>query len=198
MIPDPIIHIRHGETAWNFARRLQGAKDIPLNDTGRAQAARNGRALKTLIADIGAEPQAFDWVCSPMHRSRETMEIVRREIGLDPAGYRIDTGLRELSFGRLEGMTYEEMEAEEPDLYARLRQDKWTFQPPGGESYVTLTERVAAALATVASPGIVVAHGGVFRALLSLVRGYHDQEMADFLVPQDRFFVARGGIEDWV
>lgn len=198
MFPNPLIHIRHGETDWNAARRLQGSRDIPLNDTGRAQAARNGRRLKDLLTELGHDPQQMDWVCSPMGRTRETMEIVRRAAGLDPAGYRIEEGLRELSFGTFEGLTYEEMEIREPAQYMRLRQDKWTFQPPGGESYVTLSERVGAAVATMRGPGIIVAHGGVFRALLSLLRGYHDQELSEFLVPQDRFFLSRGTQEDWV
>jgi probable phosphoglycerate mutase len=149
MFPDLLIHIRHGETDWNAARRLQGSRDIPLNDTGRAQAARNGQRLQQLLADLGHDPDAMDWVSSPMGRTRETMEIVRRAAGLDPSGYRIEEGLRELSFGRLEGLTYEEMEIQEPALYLRLKQDKWTFEPPGGESYVALAERVAAAIATI-------------------------------------------------
>jgi probable phosphoglycerate mutase len=195
---ETLIHIRHGETDWNLARRLQGSRDIPLNDTGRAQAARNGRTLKQLLIDLSLEPEQLDWVCSPMGRTRETMEIVRREAGLDPAGYRIEEGLREISFGDLEGLTYEEMEVQSPTDFLRLRQDKWTFQPPGGESYVTLTARVTAALATISGPAVVVAHGGVFRSLLSLIRGYHTQEIAEFFVPQDRFFLARGMEESWV
>jgi probable phosphoglycerate mutase len=195
---ETLIHIRHGETDWNLARRLQGSRDIPLNDTGRAQAARNGRALKQLLIDLGRSADEMDWVCSPMGRTRETMEIVRREAGLDPAGYRIEEGLREISFGELEGLTYEEMEIQSPADFLRLRQDKWTFQPPGGESYVTLTARVEAALATLSGPGVVVAHGGVFRAVLSLIRGYHDQELAEMFVPQDRFFLSRGTQERWV
>ncbi len=198
MTVDPIIHIRHGETDWNFARRLQGSKDIPLNDTGRAQAARNGRRLKELLVELGRTPDAMEWVASPMHRARETMEIIRREVGVDPAGYRIDQGLREISFGELEGFTYEEMEIREPALYLRLRQDKWTFVPPGGENYVTLAERVSAVLATITGPAIIVAHGGVCRALLSILRGHHDQELAEMLIPQDRFLLGRAGKEDWI
>jgi probable phosphoglycerate mutase len=198
MFPDPIIHIRHGETDWNLARRLQGSQDIPLNETGRAQAMRNGRRLKDLLVELGRTPDEMEWVASPMHRARETMEIIRREVGIDPMGYRLDEDLREISFGDLEGFTYEEMEVQEPALYMRLRQDKWTFLPPGGENYVTLAERVAKVIDTLKGPSIIVAHGGVFRALLSLLRGYHDQEMAEMLIPQDSFFLGRGGREDWV
>ena len=198
MLPNPLIHIRHGETDWNLARRLQGSQDIPLNDTGRAQAAGNGIRLKTLLADLGWPAESIDWVASPMQRARETTEIIRTALGLDPTAYRIEEGLREISFGRLEGLTYEEVAEAYPEAYVRLRQDKWTFQPPGGENYVILADRVAAALASAGHPCIVIAHGGVFRALLSLLRGYHDADIADFNVPQDRFFLSRDGDEDWI
>lgn len=198
MIPDPFIHIRHGETDWNLARRLQGWRDIPLNDTGRAQAEANGERLKAFLADFGRSPDDFHWVASPLQRARETMEIIRRAVGLDPTAYRVDDRLREISYGVLEGKTHEEIEAEAPDLYYRLRHEKWTFQPPEGESYVQLAARVEAALSEIADPGIVVAHGGVFRALKSLLDGGSNTSIVDFVVPQDRFFLVRDGVERWV
>ena len=71
--------VRHGETDWNLAQRYQGQRDIPLNATGRAQAARNGRALAQML---GHRAAALDYVASPLGRARETMEIMRREMGL--------------------------------------------------------------------------------------------------------------------
>ena len=65
--------IRHGQTDYNFEERLQGARDIPLNDTGRAQARANGRALASL-PDLEYPLPQFDWVASPLRRTRETME----------------------------------------------------------------------------------------------------------------------------
>jgi broad specificity phosphatase PhoE len=74
-----IYFIRHGETDWNKIQRYQGQTDIPLNDTGRAQAARNGRVLGEVI---GAGKAQVDFVASPLERATETMEIVRANMGL--------------------------------------------------------------------------------------------------------------------
>jgi probable phosphoglycerate mutase len=146
---------------------------------------------------MGIAPDGFHGVASPLARSRETMEIVRREVGLDPAGYRTDDRLREISYGELEGMTHEEIEAERPDLYRLLRTEKWTFLPPGGENYPHLAARVGRALSEIAAPAIVVAHGGVFRAIKSLIEAGPKDGIEEFFVPQDKVFVLENGREDW-
>ena len=63
------------------------------------------------------------------------MEIVRAAMGLDPTAYEIDTRLLEITFGELEGFTYQEIETREPGWLAARDADKWGFLPPGGESY---------------------------------------------------------------
>ena len=74
--------VRHGETDWNAEGRLQGQHDIPLNDVGRAQAARCGGILRELLARDGRVPADFDYVAARWSRARETMEIVRAALGL--------------------------------------------------------------------------------------------------------------------
>ena len=74
--------VRHGETDWNAERRYQGQTDIPLNDRGRAQSRRNGEALRAFLPHIAGA----DFVASPLGRARETMEILRDTLGLDPSG----------------------------------------------------------------------------------------------------------------
>ena len=198
MVPETLIHIRHGETDWNLARRLQGSQDIPLNDTGRGQARRNGQRLQSLLADFGRSPAEFDWIASPMQRARETMEIIRREMDLPIGDYRIEPLLSEVSFGRFEGLTYEDVEREDPASMAAIRSDKWNFVPPGGENYVMLSDRVGKSLDKLQRDTVVVSHGGVFRALLGILRQARDQELAEMAVPQDVFFVHRRGTESWV
>ncbi|MEM8663986.1 MAG: histidine phosphatase family protein, partial [Pseudomonadota bacterium] len=93
-----LIHIRHGETDWNVEGRLQGQLDIPLNDHGRRQAARNGEVLAARLADEGVAPESLTYIASPLSRSMETMQIVRGKLGLSPQ-FDIDDQLKEIAFG---------------------------------------------------------------------------------------------------
>lgn len=183
-----IYHIRHGETDWNAAGRLQGSQDIPLNGRGRTQADANGRRLAAHFAEVGRDPASLRWLSSPLGRSRETMERVRRGVGLVPTDYEVVPSLREVSFGRFEGLTYPEIERHAPAAMEAIRRDKWHFVPPGGESYVMLADRIRAWFETTAGDLVVVSHGGVFRALRSVVEAHEDFGLAVLFVPQDRIF----------
>ena len=165
----PILYfVRHGETDWNAEHRLQGQHDVPLNAIGRAQAAHCGEVLRDLFERDGRDPDAFDYVASPLGRARETMELIRSGLGLDVRRYRTDARLAELSFGHWEGFTFAELKARDPETLALAarEQDKWSFVPPGGESYAQLLVRVKAWHATVDRDTVVAAHGGVARTLV--------------------------------
>ena len=191
--------IRHGQTDYNREGRLQGARDIPLNDTGRRQALENGR---TLAALPGLEfPLAdFDWVASPLGRTRETMELVRQAAGLDPHAYRTDPLLIELSFGDWEGQTLAEVAAHSPGIIEQRDQAKWRFRPPGdrAESYAMLAERVDRFLSTLSGPTICVAHGGVIRALFNRIGKMAGDDAAMMDVPQDRVLRIDGDRIGWI
>jgi probable phosphoglycerate mutase len=187
----PLIFVRHGETDWNAEGRLQGQRDIPLNDRGRAQARRNGAAIAGALAD-GAN---FDFVASPLGRARETMEIVRTALGLDPSIYRLDDRLMEISYGEWEGLTGEELILRDPQAIAARDADKWEFVPPGGESYRLLSDRVARWLVTLDQPTLIVAHGGVGRVLRARVLGVDPFASLAGLFPQDSAFQWRDGAE---
>lgn len=161
--------VRHGETDWNAEGRLQGGVDIPLNDRGRRQAAQCGSTLRDLIASRGKTSTEFSFISSPLSRASETMEIVRRALGLPPAGYAGDHRLAELSFGRWEGMTYREISAADPAVLNTRERNKWHFRPPEGESYADLLVRVQAWHAGVTGDIVVTAHGGVARAVMVLL-----------------------------
>src|SRR5437868_4976899 len=92
-----LVFVRHGETDWNVEGRLQSQRDIPLNAKGRGQAKRNGAVIRYLIR----EAATFDFVSSPLSRTRETMEILRAAMALDPSAYEVDTRLLEITFGEL-------------------------------------------------------------------------------------------------
>ncbi len=185
--------IRHGQTDWNAERRLQGQQDIPLNKTGRAQAARNGRVLSKLMAN----PDAFDFVSSPLGRTRETMEIVRREMGLEPQAYRRDKRLLEISFGDWEGYTFEELRVEKEQAVAERHANKWHFLQPNGESYQILCDRVAPWLEEMSHDTVAVCHGGVIRILLHLLTGIPKKEIVEMTVPQDKLFSWDGTKGAW-
>ena len=197
----PLVYItRHGQTDWNAEARLQGQRDIPLNETGRAQARANGRALADLVG-TGAAWEGFDFVASPLGRARETMEIVRGELGLNPSDYQTDDRLKEMSFGDWEGYTFEEMERASGEAIETFRErDKWNFRPPGerAESYAMLAERIAPWLDELRQPTLAIIHGGVVRSLFRLVGGLSEDEAAHAPDPQDRVLRMSGGKIGWL
>jgi broad specificity phosphatase PhoE len=170
-MPQPTLYfIRHGETDWNAVSRLQGQRDIPLNDRGRAQAAHCAQVMRDLLGRARRDADEFDFIASPLSRARETMELIRSGLELDPAGYRMDARLAELSFGEWEGFTYAELRQRDsgPRQLAERERDKWNFLPPDGESYAQLLLRVRAWYASMERDAIVVAHGGVARTIFVL------------------------------
>ena len=190
----PLIYfIRHGQTDWNAQRRLQGQRDIPLNDTGREQAARNGRRLGEVIS----EPAEFEFVASPLSRTRETMEIVRREMGLDVQGFRMDPILKEINYGDWEGFTMSELEASDPGAVKTRSADKWNSNVYGGESYAMLSKRAQDWLRSVDRDSVIVSHGAFSRCLRGHILGLEENDTIDLDVPQDRFFSIGKGRIDW-
>jgi probable phosphoglycerate mutase len=189
-----IYFIRHGETDWNRDRRYQGQRDIPLNDTGRAEARRNGIALRTYLPAMADA----DFVASPLGRTRETMEIVRGELGLAPAGYAIDPRLLELSYGLWEGTLQDDVADRDPDGLAARRMDPYRWRPDRGESYADLFARVSGWAETVRRDCVVVSHGGVSRCLRALVLGLDPGLIPELESPQDRVLILSGGAMRWL
>lgn len=164
----PVVYFaRHGQTDWNAERRLQGQLDIPLNALGRTQSSRCAQLLRDLLQRDGFDRGKLDYVASPLGRARETMEIIRAGLGLDPATYRTDARLMEMSFGRWEGYTFDELKLREADSLAARDLDRFGYVVPGGESYRQLAARVRAWYDAVERDTVVAAHGGVCRALMS-------------------------------
>jgi len=193
----PLIYfVRHGETQWNAEGRLQGQAENDINENGRRQADRNGERLRGLITD----PSVFDFVASPMRRTRETMERVRTAMGLDPSAYRTDARLVEVSFGDWQGFTFAELEAAEAGVTKARKRNKWDFVPPGegAESYRMLMERVRPWLSEVSRPTVCVTHGGVMRTLFRMILGTEPKEAATLEVFQDRILRLQDERLDWL
>jgi probable phosphoglycerate mutase len=194
MTGHPVLYfIRHGETDWNAQARLQGQRDVPLNDVGRGQADEVGLRLRTLVPDVGRLP----FLASPMSRTRETMERLRRAIGLPPHDYQTDDRLREITFGRWEGLTWKEVRARDPGSARAREADKWGFVPPDGESYAMLTDRIAPWLAEQSGEKVVVAHGGVARVLIHLMAGEGPKSAPSVDIWQGKVLVLRDGAYSW-
>ncbi|RUV70676.1 MAG: histidine phosphatase family protein [Mesorhizobium sp.] len=193
----PLVYIaRHGQTVWNAESRLQGQADTDLNPLGREQATRNGH----LLAEFVHNPEDFDFVASPMRRTRETMERIRMAMGLDPQAYRTDPRLVEMSFGDWQGFTFPELEARHLGSRRERGFDKWNFLPPGqgAESYQMLLERVKPWFDALDRQTVCVTHGGVVRALFRMVLGMPEKEAANLNVPQDRLLRLEGRRLEWL
>ena len=151
-----ILLARHGETDHNVPpQRVQGWIDIPLNERGRGQA----RELAAAVADRGVAAL----YASHLGRARETAEIVGAELGLAPT---LDERLAESNRGSWEGRLLEEIEREEPELWAAWRRGGEDFRFPGGESLREHSDRVEAALSDIGAgllPALAICHGGTIR-----------------------------------
>lgn len=169
-----ILLIRHGETAWNAVRKLQGHLDIPLNAEGRRQA-------KALAAGLQHEALAAI-ISSDLQRAMQTAGEIARLQGMPT---KIDAGLRERCFGDFEGKLYSELPELYPDEYAQWRARDPDFHFPAkqddhnnvGESIREFQHRTIDAISHYANQYqgkkiAIVAHGGVlecaYRAAMKL------------------------------
>ena len=189
-----IYFIRHGETDWNAQARYQGQADVPMNDTGRAQAKRNGEALRPLLPDIAKA----DFVASPLARARETMRIVRETLGLKPDDFRIDERLKEAHYGDWQGTLLADLpDVDAKGIEARTR-DPFRWRPQGGESYEDLMGRILPWLAAIERHTVVVSHGGVSRVLRGHILNLDVATVPRLDVPQDRVQVLRRDGIGWL
>lgn len=175
--PTRLCLVRHGETAWNADKRIQGQLDIPLNDNGRAQARATARGL--------AEAGIRAIYSSDLVRAHETGHTIGEELGLP---VRPEARLRERHFGLFQRMTYTEAREQHPALWAHFESRDVAHRFEGGESLTDLYARVRAALEAIAQahPGetvLVVSHGGVLDIAYRLATGRALDAPRDFLIP---------------
>lgn len=162
--------IRHGEPEGGV--KYRGSLDDPLSDTGWQQL----RASTSQALAAGTRWDAV--ICSPMRRCHAFAREVAQQHGLP---LQVVPDLRELSFGELEGLTPKEAWRQYPDLLTRLWQAPEQHTPPGGEPFTAFIRRVQQAIESLLTQYagqhvLVVAHGGVIRAMLSSCLGFtpHD------------------------
>lgn len=187
--------LRHGETDWNRAGRLQGNTETSLNARGRAQARTLSDHMRSLAGDQLA---GLPFYSSPMQRTRQTMEILREGLDLERGAYIAVDALREIGFGAWEGRSWPEIRTRDP-IGARDRdRDRWSFCPPGGESYEMVSQRVATWLESIDHDCCVVSHGGIARVMLVLCGGLTPAEAVETDIWQGKVLFFNGAKAEWL
>lgn len=163
--------IRHGQTDWNIQGKIQGSHDIPLNDTGRSQAARLAKGM-----DSRPVTKIFS---STLARAVETARMVGDRQKVD---IYLVPGLIEVEFGKWEGMTWAEIKEEYPAEYERWSVNPVDVAPPGGETQMEAMKRVAEAMETVMGMTngrediAVVSHGATMAYIVAYLMRNHPEE----------------------
>lgn len=156
--------LRHGELPQRTPRRFVGQMDIPLSERGRGQA-------RTWAARLAGAPFGAA-ACSDLSRCRETASLILAGRDLAPT---VEPEFREINLGAWQGLTADEVAARFPGQHEARGRDLAEFRPEGGESFADVQKRAVAALSRLAGPLsghlLVVAHGGVNRAILCHVLG---------------------------
>ena len=163
---------RHGETPYNAEHRFQGHLPVGLTDRGIAQAHE--------LAAAAARREWSTLICSPLARARTTADIVGAAIGLHPIE---DARFAETDCGDWTDLTFDEVEAADPDGFRGFITADPSFAFPGGESFAQQARRIEEGLADVragALPALVVCHRGVMRLALTHARG---EELSAIEVP---------------
>jgi broad specificity phosphatase PhoE len=161
-----MIHLaRHGQTAYNREGRFQGHLPVPLDETGRAQAA-------ALAAAAAAVELRSLWT-STLERAHETARIVGARIGLEPHE---DARFAETDTGDWTGRSFADVQAEDPEGFRRFQVSDPTFRYPGGESFAEQAVRVQEGLDDLRAqpdrlPALVICHRGVIRLALAAALG---------------------------
>ncbi len=170
-----IFLIRHGATVLTAEDRFAGATDVELSDEGRGQARGLAQRLRT--------EKVTAVYASPLGRTVETASIIAEPHGLEAVKR---DGLREISHGRWEQMTRQEVDRKYPEEAAAWEEDPYTFAPEGGESGLAVTARALPVLLEIvrAHRGetvAIVSHKATIRLLLSSLLGFDPRRYRDNL-----------------
>jgi probable phosphoglycerate mutase len=182
--------VRHGQTEFNAAKRLQGQCDSALTPLGIEQAQRMGGHLKRMVDD----PARWIIIASPLGRTVHTAEIIRETIGL-PCEIALEPRIKELHVGEWEGLHHQEIEALAP---GRVGPPGWLLTAPGGERHEDIAGRVSSFIDEIDETDgyrrIVVSHGITGRILRTL---YTNAPLDELWLtpppPQDAVFHLTGG-----
>lgn len=166
--------LRHGHTAWNRVGRIQGRSDIPLDDTARADLARQS---------LPADWQEAEIWSSPLQRAAETARLITGQVP------RTDPALIEMNWGQWEGRHGLDLRADPTSGFRDIEHWGWDYRPPGGESPAEVWARLAPWLQSLRRDAVAVCHIGVMRMILARASGWDFDGPAPFQVKRNRLFV---------
>lgn len=161
-----LLVLRHGPTAWNLDKRLQGHTDIPVDQAAMQQQWPDAHLPKSWTQRT--------WYCSPLQRARQTAEYFQLQATPEPA-------LIEMNWGQWEGKRLVDLRAENPVDVQRLESAGLHLRAPGGESPAEVQQRLSAWAEQMMSEQVddlmlgAVCHKGLIRALLSAATGWNMQ-----------------------
>lgn len=187
MVLPEICVIRHGETEWNRAGRMQGGLDSPLTDLGRAQSRAMARALR----EVGVLAGVWSALTSPQGRAVETARLALMTLGMQALP---EPDLREIAMGDWAGLSRAEITNGWPgpqdehflETYARA---------PGGEGFDALWDRVGRVLSGLTGPTVIVTHGMTSRFLRTRALGWDLDRLDVVQGGQGVLFHIRDGVQ---
>lgn len=161
--------VRHGETEWNTAKKLQGWKNSDLTKKG----IRGAKLLRKRLEDIN-----FDYIySSPQTRALETAEYIKKE---DEKLIILDE-IKEMGFGEWEGLEKENLEIQYREEYYNFWNKPHMYKTSGGESFEELYKRIEVGLNKIIKNGgenvLLVSHGVVIKSIQSMVKGHSLEEL---------------------
>ncbi len=182
----PIYLIRHGETVWNRASRLQGHKDTPLTMKGVKQAQALGFALKGVLKN--KTPSFF--YSSPIGRAKQTAAIISDIIDFEVERIEHKSALKEITFGDWDGLNMQEILTQYKTSWEKRKTDKWNTSPPNGESFQEAKKRVTHLLDEIAHQQdvVIVAHGSLNKIIRGCWCNLSEAETLSLDEPQDGFY----------
>ncbi|MEO0389838.1 MAG: histidine phosphatase family protein [Pseudomonadota bacterium] len=164
----PCLILRHGQTEWNVAGKLQGALDSPLTDVGREHARVQGRILAQF------DLQDHLWITSPQGRAVATAELA----GADPRRLRHDPRLAEITMGTWTGLARADLAQGNPALF-ETDGLAWYDHAPGGEGLEALAARTRTFLDDLTGPAVLITHGITSRMLRCHLQGLPPEAFED-------------------
>ena len=184
-----IFLLRHGQTEWNIAARLQGTLDSALTEKGRLQALRQGALLDSCLSQY----PDMSVLSSPQGRALKTAKIASEGNNLS---INQDIRLREISAGSWDGAYLDDIERNHGHLFEQARNAfELMFFAPDGEGKISVLARSRAVLADQKKPVILVTHGATLCVLRGLLRGMQFEEMLNLDHEQGCIYQIKDGVE---